>query len=160
MSDVRTVTPCRLVHAVERPVEASKRELVALSRRLERAALGARPSAVAATLQDARFLTEQTRAVYAELAGAGAQARLYARGLQSWLAPGVTGVALDDDDPLIDEWVVVLPGREPVVFAATDLDVPDCDDDLDRCFSYAVSRDPELVQACAEVLGIGAAARG
>ena len=159
MTDVRTVTPCRLVHGVERPMEATKGELIALSRRLERAALSRPPAAVAATLQDARHLTDRTRAVYAALAEAGATARLYARDLQSWLAPGVTGVALDDDDPLADEWVVVLPGDDPVVFAATDLKVEDCDDDLDRCFSYAVSRDPELVQACAEALGLGPAAR-
>ena len=159
MSDVRTVTPCQLVHAVEQPAEATKGELIAVSRRLETAALADPPPAAAATLQDARVLTERTREVYAALAAAGAPARLYARDLQSWLAPGVTGVPLDEDDPLADEWVVVLPGASPVVFAATDLKKPDCDDDNDRCFAYAVSRDPELVQACAEVLGIGAAAR-
>ena len=53
---------------------------------------------------------------------------------------GVVGVALDEDDPLVDEWAVVLPGADPVVFAATDLRVPGCEDD-DRCFSYGVSRD-------------------
>ena len=154
MSDVRTRTPCALVHAVEPPVEATKRELVVLSRRVEQAALETRPPAVAATLQDARFLTERTRAVYERLAAGGTPARMFARDLQTWLAPGVTGVALDDDDPLVDEWVVVVPGPDPVVFAATDLRVPDCDDDLDRCFTYAVSRDPDVVRACAASLGI------
>ena len=87
------------------------------------------------------------------LAAAGAPARLHARELQAWLAPGVTGVALDDDDPLVDEWVVVLPGDDPVVFAATDLRVPDCEDG-DRCFSYGVSRDPAVVQECGRLLGL------
>jgi len=159
LSGVRTRTPCQLVHAVERPVEATKRELIAVSRRLERAALTDPPRAVAATLQDARYLTDRTRDVYAALARAGAEARLFARDLQTWLAPGVTGVALDDDDPLADEWVVVLPGPDPVVFAATDLHRPNRDEDVDRCFSYAVSRDPQLVLACAGDLGIGEAAR-
>lgn len=148
-----TATPYGLVSATEPVLEGSKRELVLLTRRLERAALTAPPPAVAATMQDLRYLTDRTRAVYAALAAAGAPARLHARGLQTWLAPGVTGVALSDDDPLVDEWTVVLPGAEPVVFAATDLGLTDCDDD-DRCFSYAVSRDPEVVRGCGELLGI------
>jgi hypothetical protein len=154
VSEVRTRTPFALVRDAETVVEASKGELVAVTRGLEREALRQPPPAVAATMQDARYLTPATREVYARLAAAGAPARLFARGLQSWIAPGVTGVALDDDDPLVDEWVVVLPGPSPVVFAGTDLHVPDCDDDLDRCFAYAVSRDPDVVRACAEALGI------
>jgi hypothetical protein len=153
VSDVRTRTPFALVSAVEQTTEATKGELVAVTRRLERRALQAPPPAVGATLQDERFLTERTRAVYASLAAAGAPARLFARGLQAWLAPGVTGVPLDEDDPLVDEWVVVLPGDDPVVFAATDLGVSDCED-RDRCFAYAVSRDPELVEACAHALDL------
>lgn len=153
MSQPRPATPYQLVAAAEPTVEASKRELVRLTRRLEREAHDGPPAAVAATLQDERFLTERTRAVYAGLAERGAAVRLYARGLQSWLAPGVAGVALDDDDPLVDEWTVVVPGPHPVVFAATDLGLTDCDDD-ERCFRYAVSRDPQVVAACARALGI------
>jgi len=147
------VTPYELVRRTTPVKDATKVELLGQTRRLERAALHAPPPAVAATLQDQRFLTEHTRAVYAALAAAGSPARLYARGLQAWLAPGVTGVSLTDDDPLVDEWVVVLPGEDPVVFAATDLKVPGCADD-DRCFSYGVSRDPEVVAGCARLLGL------
>jgi hypothetical protein len=146
-------TPYGLVSAVVDMQEASKRELVRVTRRLERAAVELRPPAVAATLQDVRYLTDRTRAVYAELAAGGAPARLHARGLQSWLAPGVTGISLDDDDPLVDEWTVVLPGREAVVFAATDLGNTDCSDD-DRCFRYGISTDPEVVASCGRLLGI------
>jgi len=148
------VTPYELVRRAEPVQDARKLELVRLTRRLERAALLAPPPAVAATLQDERYLTDRTRGVYAALAAAGAPARLYARGLQAWLAPGVTGVALDDDDPLVDEWVVVLPGRDPVVFAATDLRTPDCEEN-DRCFSYGISRDAGVVEECGRLLGIG-----
>ena len=150
---MQTTTPYALVSAAEQVREATKRELVAVTRRLERAALDAPPPAVAATLQDVRYLTERTRAVYAQLAAAGAPARLHARGLQSWLAPDVEGVALDDDDPLVDEWTVVLPGRDPVVFAATDLGSTDCADD-DRGFLYAMSSDPHVVASCGRLLGI------
>lgn len=150
-----TATPFALVRAVEPVLEGSKRELIRLTRRLEHAALTAPPPAVAATLQDQRYLTPHTRAVYAALAQAGAPGRLHARGLQAWLAPGVVGVALSDDDPLVDEWTVVLPGAEPVVFAATDLGRTDCADD-DRCFAYAVSRDPAVVAGCGRLLGLDA----
>ncbi len=145
-------TPYALVTEAEEPVRAYKHELLRLSRRLERAALADPPPVVAASLQDARFLTDHTRTVYANLAAAGSKATLHARGLQSWVAPGVVGVSLDDDDPLVDEWTVVLPSPAgPVVFAATDLAEP-CDQDSERCFLYAVSRDRDVVEACARLL--------
>lgn len=146
-------TPYALVSAAAEVRHGTKREIVALTRRLERAASTSRPAAVAATMQDVRYLTARTRSVYEELAAAGAVARLHARGLQSWIAPGVEGVALDDDDPLVDEWVVVLPGREPVVLAATDLHDVGVEDDA-RTFTYGVSHDPHVVAACGRLLGI------
>lgn len=147
------MTPYELVRRAVPVQDATKGELLRLTRRLERAALQAPPPAVAATLQDERYLTPRTRQVYADLAAAGAPGRLHARGLQAWLAPGVEGVSLDDDDPLVDEWVVVLPGADPVVFAATDLRLPDCED-ADRCFSYGVSHDPHVVASCGRLLGV------
>ena len=146
-------TPYALVSAAAPVRPATKREIVGLTRRLEHRALQAAPAAVAATLQDVRYLTERTRGVYADLAAAGAAARLHARGLQAWLAPGVAGVALDDDDPLVDEWVVVLPGAEPVVLAETDLHSTGVADE-DRAFTYGISHDPEVVAACGRLLGI------
>jgi hypothetical protein len=153
-SEGRTrMTPYTVVSAATAVEQTTKRELLALTRRLERAALRSRPPAVAATLQDARFVTDRTREVYAELAADGAGARLYARGLQAWPAPGVAGVALDEEDPLVDEWVVVLPGSEPVVLAATDLRTSNCADS-DRSFTYGVSHDPHVVASCGRLLGI------
>jgi hypothetical protein len=154
VSEVRTRTPYALVSGAAQVQHGTKRELVAATRSIEREALLGPPPSVAACLQDARYLTPRTRDVYARLAQAGSPSRLFARELQSWIAPGVSGVCLDDDDPLVDEWVVVVPGSRPVVFAATDLRIPDCDDDLERCFAYAVSRDPEVVRACAHSLGL------
>ena len=147
------MTPYELLRQTTPVQDETKAELLRLTRRLEHAALRSRPPAVAATLQDQRYLTDRTRAVYAALAAAGAPARLHARGLQAWLAPGVVGVSLDEDDPLVDEWTVVLPGDDPVVFAATDLRILGCEDE-DRSFSYGVSRDRGLVEACGRLLGI------
>ncbi len=151
---VTTRTPFAIVSAVQPVQQAEKGALVAVTRGLEREALTDPPRAVAATLQDVRYLTDATRAVYAQLAARGAPARLYARSLQAWLAPGVTGVAIDDDDPLVDEWTVVLPcAQHPVVFAATDCGLTGIPD-TQRAFCWAVSRDREVVAAVAEVLGI------
>ena len=145
-------TPFSVVAAAEHARPARKGELLDLTRELELRALAAPPAFVMATLQDVRYLTRRTRDVYTRLAAAGSPATLHGRGLTSWIAPGVVGVALDDDDPLVDEWVLVLPvAGEPMVFAATDLDV-DHEDDLDRSFSFAVSRDPQVVDECARLL--------
>lgn len=149
-----TPTPYAIVSAAERVQRSQKGALIAVTRGLEREALIDPPRAVAATLQDVRYLTRATRAVYARLAASGVPGTLYARGLQAWLAPGVAGVALAEDDPLVDEWTVVLPSAQhPVVFAATDCRTEGVDD-VARDFCWAVSRDPEVVAAVAEVLGV------
>ena len=117
------------------------------------------PQLVVAALQDQRFLTARTREVYRRLASAGAAVTLMARGLQGWLEPGVRGVDLDEDDPLVDEWVVVLPSpTQPFVMAATDLRQPYADD-LERDFLYATSSDADVVAACAGLLSRAAASR-
>ena len=105
-------TPYAVVSAVERTRAVSKRELVRLSRQLELAALSSPPQVVAAALQDSRFLTDRTRSAYERIASAGTTVTLLARGLQGWLAPGVRGVDLAEDDPLVDvlaaDWSTLL----------------------------------------------------
>ena len=147
-------TPYEIVAAVERVRStANKAALVAVTRELEREALLDPPYAVAATFQDARFLTPQTRAIYAQLAERGTPVRLYARSVQAWLSPGVTGISLDDDDALVDQWSLVVPCADhPAVFVATD-GVPGGGDG-EQPYTWAISRDPEVVQACAEALEI------
>ncbi len=152
-------TPYAVVTSVERPQRVAKRELVRISRQMEAAAMTEPPATVAAALQDQRFLTARTREVYRRLASAGASVTLLARGLQVWLAPGVRGVDLEEDDPLVDEWVVVLPSAtRPCVLAATDLRHAGADD-LARSFTYAVSSDAEVVAACATLLTRSAGTR-
>ena len=151
-TDGAGTTPFGVVAAVEHARPARKGELLALTRALELRALSAPPAFVTATLQDVRYLTRRTREVYTQLAAAGARATLLGAGLTSWIAPGVTGVALEESDPLVDEWVLVLPvAGAPTVFAATDLDIS-YEDDMDRTFCYAVSYDPEVVDECARLL--------
>ena len=144
-------TPYAVVSAVEEPRPVGERELVRLSRELELAATARPPGRMAAALQDSRFLTARTRDVCSRLAAAGAAVTLLARGMQSWIAPGVRGVDLAEDDPLVDEWVVVLPGgARPSVLVATDLRRPGAVD-LERD-AYATSCDPAVVAAGADLL--------
>lgn len=146
-------TPYAVVSAVAPVMVARKGALIGLTRQIEAVALDTRPRCVAATLQDARYLTPLTRSVYARLGSLGVRSRLHARGLQAWVAPGVEGVDLAEEDPLVDEWVVVVPGPSPVAFAATDLHDTDCEDAL-RSFSYAVTHDPAAVAEAARLLGV------
>ena len=146
-------TPYEIVTAVEAVRTAQKRALIAVTRGLEREALLDPPRVLAATFQDARFVTPQTRAVYAQLAEQGTEVRLYARGLQAWLAPGVRGVSLDDDDPVVDQWSLVMPCEQhPAVFVATDGVLGGGDGALS--YTWALSRDPDVVRECADALGL------
>ena len=145
-------TPYDLVSAVELARPADKAELFRLTRALEAEAAANPPTQIRAALQDVRYVSAATREVFADLASRQAQVVMFARGLPSYLAAGVRGVDLDEDDPLVDQWCVVLAGGPlPVVLAATDLRVTGVAD-MARSFSYAVSRDPLVVQACLAAL--------
>ena len=147
-------TPFDVVARHEAARPTAKSLLVALCRGLEREALTQPPRTALVCLQDARHLVPSTLAVYADLAHAGTDVVMFGRGLRAWLAPGVRGVALDDDDPLADVWSVVLLGSaRPVALAALDLFAEGVVD-ADRPFSAALSRDAEVAQACGQALGV------
>ncbi len=156
MLDRAVSKPFEVVAASTCSTTAAKVDLLRRVRELEQHVLtGPTPRAAAACLQDARYLTSRTRQVYAELAARGAQVHLFARGLQAWVAPGVRGIDLDDDDPLVDQWTVVLTGDRPWCFAAQDLDVPGAADEQ-RSFSWALTYDPHVVARVAALLGLPA----
>jgi hypothetical protein len=141
--------PFQVVRQAAPVRRATKQQLLAIVRRLERHALVAPPRVVLASLQDVRYLSPGTRRVYRALAAAGSSCVLYARDLPTYLGPGVTGVALDDDTPLVDLWSVVLvSATQPVALTATDLHEPAAGED-GRGFQFAVTRDPDVVDACA-----------
>ena len=141
------ITPYDLATAAQVPQPINKLGLLLLSRDLEAEAQVSHPTQIRAALQDVRHLSGQTRQVYAGLA-ARAEVVLLARGLPAYVAAGVRGVDLDEDDPLVDQWCVVMAGgARPVVLAAIDLDVGSAPEQ-DRCFHYAISHDPLVVAAC------------
>lgn len=143
--------PFDLVAAAAPVSLAPKRELLLRVRDLEARALSAGTTSAVACLQDERFLTPWTREVYRTLAGRGARVLLYARGLQAYLDEGVAGVDLADEDPLVDQWMVLFEGEDPVCLAARDLQGPDALEE--RSFEYAVTSDPAVVRSVADSLG-------
>ena len=152
-------TPYAVVAAEATAELITKRQMLVRVRAFERAAAALAPHRVSATLQDVRFLSEHTRRVYEQLASGGAQVTLYARDLPAYVAPGVTGVSLDDAHPLVDEWsVLVLGAQAGMAIAATDAHGDTrkhrvgTADDMDRTFTVAVSEDPAIVRRCLEAL--------
>lgn len=140
-------TPFNLVSRDQQPRRAVKSEIMLAARELEQQARLVPPDVAAACLQDVRYLTARTRRSYQLIAAGGTPTTLYAQGLPAYVGPGVLGVALDEADPLIDVWAVLLAGPQPVALAATDLHEPDTDD-ASRPFLLAVSHDPDVVAAC------------
>jgi hypothetical protein len=146
------VTPYELLRRTTPVQDATKSELLGLTRRLERAALRTPPPAVAATLQDQRYSPTDARGLHRARRGR-APARLHARGLRAWLAPAVVGVSLDEDDPLVDEWTVVLPGPTRSSSPRPTCGIPGCEDERPLLLLRRQPR-PELVAACGRLLGI------
>lgn len=145
-------SPFDIVSSQVPPRTATKAELLAHVRGLERGALDGPDVAFAvACLQDVRFLTPATTRVYEELARRGAQVLVLGRGVHASIAPGVRGVDLADDDPLGDEWTVLLAGRSFTCLAAQDLLEP-APEDPERTFAWARSDDPRVVADAYEVL--------
>ena len=145
-------TPYDLVIDAVHPRPNTKATLLRLTRELEAEALRTRPTHIRATLQDVRHVSVVTRLVYADFAARQIDVALLAQGLPAHVAAGVRGVDLAEDDPLVDQWCLVIAGGSgPVVLAATDLHAP-TGPDMDRSFSYAVSHDPAVVTACLALL--------
>jgi len=143
-----STTPFSLVRAAAPARRAPKEELLHRVRQLEKTALDDAAVDIAiACLQDARFIEPATLAFYERAAARGADVALFARGAQAWLAEGVRGVDLDDDDPLGDQWTVLVVGDRPVCFAAQDL-LEAIEHDDERTFEWAQTDDPAV---CAEV---------
>jgi len=118
-----------------------KQCLMALSRHIEDQGhvLAIAPVMVAAFQDGGRF-DEATARRYGDLAARCPLVVALGAGMASEPAPGVRGVALDEDDPLRGEWTVAVVG---VHFAAALIgrDLGDTGPDADRRFEYVVTHD-------------------
>jgi EAL domain-containing protein (putative c-di-GMP-specific phosphodiesterase class I) len=137
------VTPLRV---------AAKGVLIELSKTLEREALGHGSTAIiASTFQEAHHFTPATARRYAALAGAAGFVCVLGAGMRADLMPGVRGANLTADDPVRDEWdVVVLTPHFAAALLARDLG--DAGPDIDRRFSYALTYNRDTVVRAAGAL--------
>jgi len=104
-------TPYELV-TDQRPARmATKRLLISLSRHLEyQAADPAEPGVLVACFQEPTQFSRLIRLRYAKVAQAAVMVAAVGRGMPTDPAPRVRGTPLDPDDPLADEWVVIVVG--------------------------------------------------
>jgi len=153
-------TPFDILASYATPRTTSKASLVSRCRELEAEALSDPPISASVTLQDQRHLTRATLRVYVALAHEGTSVTMLGRGLTAWLGPGVTGVALPDDDPLVDVWsLAFVSATRPVALAARDLHAEEMAD-AERLFAVVLTRDREAVAASVGALGLPPASGG
>ena len=156
-------TPFSLVARTFGVRVATKAEVVAMSRDLERVATGWHAGAVtvAATFQHHKHFTPATAAFYGDRLAGSPLVAVFGVDMPSQPVTataaaagvhGVRGVALDADDPLAREWNVVVVG--PHYAAALlardlgDVDVPDAE----RRFEFVVTHRRDVVLSAARSL--------
>jgi DICT domain-containing protein len=111
----------------------------------------AEPNVLLACFQKAGNLTPATRSRFEFLATRAAFTGALGRGMPVSPVPGVRGADLADDDPLRQEWdLVVIGPRFAAALAARDVGDPGAD--AGRRFDVVVTHDRELVIAAAEPL--------
>jgi EAL domain-containing protein (putative c-di-GMP-specific phosphodiesterase class I) len=145
-------TPFQIVSARRPTSTSTKRMLLDVSRYLEvKATDRTEPPVLLASLQRARHLTAATARHYAEVADTAALVAVLAADLEENSISGVRAARLVPDDPLTDEWNVIVVGPH-FSGALTARDLGDTGPDAARRFEYALTFDRGLVLAAARSL--------
>lgn len=149
VADDPALTPFALASEGRRRTRSFKRLLVSMSKLLETNAVGAGPETIVlGTFQRAEHFTPTSRARWAQLAEQVAYTGVYGVGIDPYVDSAVHHAPLDPDDPMVDEWnVVVLGPHFACVLAAFDMHTEAAD--LDREFQYVLSYDRGTVIRCA-----------
>jgi EAL domain-containing protein (putative c-di-GMP-specific phosphodiesterase class I) len=104
-------TPFEVVAGLRRPRAATRQLLLSLSKHLEyRAADPAEPAVLVACFDDKQGFTPRLARRYRSIAGASVMVATFGVDMPREPAEGVRGQNLDSDDPLANEWVVVVVG--------------------------------------------------
>ena len=111
------------------------------------------PPVILSTFQKVERFTPHTLARYSSLAQRCPLIAALGEGMDAEPAPGVRGVELSPEDPLIDEWVVAVVGTHyHGALIARDLGDEGSLADPNRRFSYIVTHDSDTVLAAARSL--------
>jgi EAL domain-containing protein (putative c-di-GMP-specific phosphodiesterase class I) len=144
--------PWELVSGDASVRRARKPLLNAMSRHLERQIFaGDDATVLLGTFQHASYFSDLTARRYAELARSAFLVAAFGAGVSAEPTPGVRGQSLNDDDPLVDEWTVVVVSPH---FAAALIahDAGDLGAEADRRFDYVVTFDRGTVLSAASSL--------
>jgi hypothetical protein len=153
-------TPFEVVGEARRPRAGTRHLLQSLSKRLEyRAADPAEPAVLVACFDDKQRLTPRLARHYKSIAAASVMVAVFGVDIPLEPAEGVRGQKLAVDDPLANEWVVVVVGAH---FSAalvarrsrtqSGTNVPGQQDDEQAAYDFAVTYDRDLVIAAAHSL--------
>jgi len=145
-------TPFALAAPGRRRTHSRKRLLVSMSKLLEANAVTAGPETIVlGTFQRAEHFTRLSQARWAQLADQVAYTGIYGVGIDPYVDSAVHHAPLDPDDPMVEEWnVVVLGPHFACVLAALDLHAGTAD--LDREFEYVLSYDRDVVVRCTRTI--------
>ncbi|MEV6849218.1 EAL domain-containing protein [Actinoplanes sp. NPDC051411] len=142
-------TPYELIGTGRHIRHAPKHLLVPVSKTLELMALQAAvPPVLFAAFEHVRFFRPSTTRRFTELAGRLPFVAALGVDMPAEPAPGVRGGNLPVQDPLANEWTVVVLGAHTAA-ALMARDLGDAGADADRQFEFVVSYDRALVTAAA-----------
>lgn len=145
-------TPFDVVYR-RRPVRIAPKHLLhVFSRHIEELVFhAADPPVILTALQEKRRFSGETERRYRRLARVAPLTAVFGRGIDTDPAPGVRGVPLQADDPLVREWVVVVLGSGTTA-ALVARDNHDRGPDRDRRFSFVITHDRAMVTEVARSL--------
>lgn len=146
-------TPYQVV-TKERPARnATKQLLMSLSRHLEyRAADPSEPGVLVACFQQAQHFDSPTRRRYANVAESAVMVAALGRDMPTEPAPRVRGTPLDPDDPLADEWVVIVVAAHFGAALVARRPPPEIAEPGVASYEFAITYDRGLVIAAAQSL--------
>ena len=149
--DVHRRTPLEVVSAAKALTVGDKRMVWSMTRLLEDQVFATPDSVLLVNVGQARLITAQVEERYADLADASTLAAVLGVDLPAQVATGLRGTDLTADEPLADEWDVVVVGPH-FAGALVARDLGDDGPDLLRRYAFAVTYDRELVLQAARAL--------
>ena len=151
-ADEEDGTPFSLTREHFHVARTTKELLLPMSRHLEdQATVGGQSVALIGCFQEARFYTSRTRKRYSELSERSVFTAALAAGLRHDGSSRVLSIDLSADDPLVEEWNVVVVGPH---FAGALLarDTGNSAPDMQREFDYVITHDRNVVLRAARRL--------